>query len=202
MACKERKKAPLNEEQRKLIEDNYGLINYFLQFYDYDINEYDDIMGYCHLYICDAARLYDPSKGKKYSTYVGKTIRSAIYNYRRDKARSYGKELLTLDAPGYNHKGEEDEEFSDKNTIPYIDKYSENYPEKVYFWEVYNQVLSSFPKNKQIIIEKYFLGERTYEEVGKLTGLTHQRVNQIINDFRNKFKALYKERGEIKCKKY
>lgn len=197
MAGKEGIKPPLTEKQRKLIEDNYGLINYFLQFYDYDINEYEDLLGYCHLYICDTARTYNSEKGS-YSTLVGKAVRSAVYNFRRDKARNYGKELLTLDAPGYNHKGEEDIEFCDKNTIPYIDKYSENYPEKVYFWEIYNQVLSSFPKNKQIIIEKYFLEERTYEEVGRMVGLTHQRVNQIIHDFRNKFKVLYNIKGETK----
>jgi DNA-directed RNA polymerase specialized sigma subunit len=67
----------LNDEQRKLIEDNYKLIRFLYRRSYTRVCSWEVFQGLGHEAICKAALGYDPSKGK-FTTYFTWKIKQAI----------------------------------------------------------------------------------------------------------------------------
>ena len=72
----------LNDEQRKLIEDNYKLIRFLYRRSYTRVCSWEVFQGLGHEAICKAALGYDPSKGK-FTTYFTWKIKQAIEHYFR-----------------------------------------------------------------------------------------------------------------------
>ena len=185
MAREAKPKKPLTEEQQKLITDNFGLIFYALKFYDYDKRDYEDLLEYCFFYACDAARNHNPEKGK-FSSLLCKSVKYAVYNFRRDKARHKDRDFLTLDCNIESDTGNDTESYG-KNNIAYLDKTES----KLQFWDVYDKVLEEFNTRDKFIITKYYIDKLTEQEISDLTSITRQRINIIIHNFRDRFKEEY-----------
>ena len=67
----------LNDEQRKLIEDNYKLIRFLYRRSYTRVCSWEVFQGLGHEAMCKAALGYDPSKGK-FTTYFTWKIKQAI----------------------------------------------------------------------------------------------------------------------------
>lgn len=58
----------LNEQQRKLVEDNHNLIYSFLNSHHLSLDAVEDWYGTAAIGLCKAALIYDESRGSKFST--------------------------------------------------------------------------------------------------------------------------------------
>lgn len=72
----------LTKEQRKMAEDNRGLIYVALKQYCIP-GEYEDFYGVMAEGLCNAVRTYDPNRGVKFSTYAMKCMWSACFMEKR-----------------------------------------------------------------------------------------------------------------------
>ena len=72
----------LTKEQRKTVEDNYGLIYVALKKYCIPC-EYEDFYGVMAEGLCNAVRTYNPNRGVKFSTYAMKCMWSACFIEKR-----------------------------------------------------------------------------------------------------------------------
>lgn len=72
----------LTEEQRKMVEDNYGLIYTALKKCCLQY-EYEDYYGVAAEGLCNAVRTYDPNRGVKFSTYAMKCMWGACFTEKR-----------------------------------------------------------------------------------------------------------------------
>lgn len=91
----------LNDQQRKIIEENYKLIPYFYQKSFASMLEYEEYLGLAHEAICKAVRNYKPEKGT-FSTLYFWQLRSRISHYFRVsnyQKRKINKETISLDTP-------------------------------------------------------------------------------------------------------
>ena len=67
MATRKTKKQ-LQEERNALVEANMGLAVHFAQHYQVSRMEFEDIVQEAYLGLIDAAELFDPERGTKFST--------------------------------------------------------------------------------------------------------------------------------------
>ena len=74
----------LNEEQRKLAEDNHNLIYFVLDKYGWSVEDY---YGLAAIALCKAAHNYDPERRTAFSTYSVRAIKNEILSDKR-KERS------------------------------------------------------------------------------------------------------------------
>lgn len=74
----------LTGEQRKVAEDNYGLIYAALKKYCIP-REYEDFYGVMAEGLCNAVRTYNPNRGVKFSTYAMKCMWSACFMEKRKR---------------------------------------------------------------------------------------------------------------------
>lgn len=72
----------LTEEQRKMVEDNCGLIYVALKQYCIP-REYEDFYGVMAEGLCNAVRTYNPNRGVKFSTYAMKCMWGACFTEKR-----------------------------------------------------------------------------------------------------------------------
>ena len=70
----------LNDEQRKLIEDNYSLIWHLHEKYFTKFKDFDTYMDLGRMAICKAALKWDESKGN-FGTYFRWVLQSEINKY-------------------------------------------------------------------------------------------------------------------------
>ncbi len=76
----------LTEEQKKLAEDNYPLVWWFLNKYvlapgTISRHEIDECSGYLIFNLCLAAESFDPERNIKFSSYAIKALRTGLYRY-------------------------------------------------------------------------------------------------------------------------
>lgn len=166
----------LNEKQRKLIEDNYGLIwcihdKYFRKFTDFDT--YKDI---ANIAICKAALKWDESKGK-FGSLLYWQIRSDINKYYRkwhteqQKLNRIAESLETI-LPGLD---------TDELTVGSMLASDENIEDeivtKVHFQNEFNKLSE---RNKQVI---WMIANGIKQrDIAKEFGKSHQWVSlQVVN---------------------
>ena len=75
----------MTETQRKLAEENYGLIGGFCNLYNLNSDDYSDILS---LALCESAMRYDASKGIAFSTYTYQIMNNRMIDeYRKTQSR-------------------------------------------------------------------------------------------------------------------
>lgn len=72
----------LTPEQAKLVEDNHNLIYHVLLKYHWDIDKY---YGIAAIGLCNAAKMFDPTKGIKFSTYACIAIKNQVLYDKRKR---------------------------------------------------------------------------------------------------------------------
>jgi RNA polymerase sigma factor (sigma-70 family) len=80
---KKRKLTPLQKKRNELVLANMGLATHFANHFQASRMEYKDLVQEAYLGLIDAAELYDPARGTKFSTYarwhILKIIMDAIH---------------------------------------------------------------------------------------------------------------------------
>lgn len=102
--------ASLNDAQRKLVEDNVGLV--YAQVHRRGITD-EDLIQEGMLGLMNAARYYSPDFGVKFSTYAGSYIWAALFGtysdkkYRKNQSVtcSLDDEELNIQPPSYDAEG-------------------------------------------------------------------------------------------------
>lgn len=77
----------LNDEQRKLVEQNHNLIYSAMRKFGIKEKDFDDYYGLAAIGLCKAAVDYDATRTKSFSTYVYLCIQNEITVYNKWKFR-------------------------------------------------------------------------------------------------------------------
>lgn len=76
----------LTDSQRKMVEENYGLIQGFCTLHGINKNKYSDILS---LALCESAMRYDETKGISFSSYAYRIMNNRMINeYRKEHAKT------------------------------------------------------------------------------------------------------------------
>lgn len=165
----------LNDEQRKLIEDNYSLIGYFYKKYFSTFEDYDEYKGLAHIAICKTATKYDPTKGK-FGTIFYRIMRTEISHYYTTinyEVRRANLEALSLEK---TPNGYDSESLKIGNIIPDHKQDVESMVvERVYFQMGFNKL----SEKRKTIAKLRYLGYEQ-KEIGKIVGMTHQGVSDHL----------------------
>ena len=100
----------LNDEQRKLIEDNYSLIWHLHEKYFTKFTDFDRYMDLGRMAICKAALKWDESKGT-FGTYLFWVLRSEVNQYYTKWHRpteKMNRNAESLDTPLAGYEPEDD----------------------------------------------------------------------------------------------
>ena len=160
----------------EMIKDNEGLIYYTLQRYfyattsEFDIKE--DMIQVGRIALYKAIQTYEVGK-TEFSTYAVKVIKSKMINFLQNDLYKYVSKggLKSI----HNNEGldEDSEKMRDRNMGRMDDDTEVNANELLDFIKKYKDERAY--KIVCLLNEGY-----TYDEIGKIIGLSKQRINQII----------------------
>ena len=166
----------LNEEEKKLVEDNHNLIWYYVRRYGISYDEYYDVLA---IELCKAAKHYDESKGT-FSTIALKFMNNKMHKLHeestlqrkipKDKINNYNSVLDIEYKVGSNYDME-------KNIVNKMNL--ENELHKAF------EVITNERDRK---IMYYRLKNLTVMEIGEMLNITHQYVSARIKQIRKKLK--------------
>lgn len=162
----------LNDEQRKLIEDNYNLIYYFYSRYFGSMLNNEEYNGIAHEALCRAALNYNSEKGK-FGTCLYWQLKSAISRHFRESNRNKRKlnqSTISLETYIYELNG-----LKISDTISDFNDTISDVIEKSY-WD---EILKKQSKKKQLIVKLKLLGYNQ-SEVAKIIGMTQQGVRSQL----------------------
>lgn len=166
----------LNDEQRKLVEDNHNLIYQYLIDNKLPQDEYYDIAA---IGLCKAALKYDTSKGA-FSTYVYRAIQNNISRNKVTEKRH------TVSAMSYNvmasvHGEETDVEYIE-TFLSNTDVENENVAKTFFKWFIEYMSL----RELQIMYCKS--KNMTDREIGKKYNVTHAAISSVWRRIKNAYK--------------
>lgn len=111
----------MNDEQRKLAEENMGIVFYTLKKYFGGITADEDLVSAGYEGLCIAAEGFDPERGK-FSTYAAQCIRYCVMTELRSRKKHSQNLYLSskacdlTDSTFDGFHGKEDEAFGDVET--------------------------------------------------------------------------------------
>ena len=169
----------LNDEQRKLVEDNHALIMWYVKRRNLDFDDWYDILA---IALCTAAFYYDKDKGTPFSTFASVCMDSSVWMELRKRGRSIegAVEMLSLEYEYHDDNGET-YEFSDLIQDESIN--TENY---VVTKIVLDNCKACLTKKEQHIIDMLLAGDRQTVVASKL-GVSRQRVGQAVDKLRKRY---------------
>ena len=170
----------LNDKQRKLIEDNYGLIwcihdEHFRKFTDFDV--YKDI---ANIAICKAALKWDESKGS-FGTFLEWQLRSEVQKYykkwytKKEKMNRITESLEEI-LPGFD---------TDELTVGSAITSNDNTEDEAITKFHFENEFSKLSDRNQKIIHMMAQGF-TQRDIAKEFGKSHQWVSLQIVPFKKK----------------
>lgn len=174
MASPDNTGVQLNDEQRKLVEDNHNLIWWFIHYKCPSAPYIDDIYGMLAIVLCNCALKYDPEKGA-FSTLVTRAFSNIVARYWRLAKMApraiHLEDMMSLDFE-YSH-GED--VCTPKEFIP--DKHNPGY-DMAELRVLYAQTEMT-PMQRTVMYYKLY-GEYTDTEIAKLMGnISRERVRQL-----------------------
>ena len=120
----------LNDNQRRLVEENMALVKYILyRYYGSDITQDEDYIQEGYIGLCKAAATYNPDYPWQFSTYAARCIINHMKQYFRmlnTKSRKCELTIISLNEKRINSEGEETDELIDM-----VPDESENTEERV-----------------------------------------------------------------------
>lgn len=174
----------LNDEERKLIEDNYGLI------YSFAIKknlELDEVYGELATGMCYAAHSFNPKRGK-FSTLAYYCMSSELnktYKYNNRNRRIPEDKLDHYDKLNI-YERESLWDITDFKLSRFNNPYNKAIDEINY-----NNVIKRISKiltDKEKAVLYYKLKGLTNEEIGKIENVKHQAITHRIKNIRLKIK--------------
>ena len=170
----------MTEEQKKLAEENHNLIYFYARKYHISKQDFEDMYGILAIALCKAARDYDESRGRAFSTVaMGYMLNECRNAYRCDKYRN-GK----LSICSYNNIFS----FSDEDsTTEYIDMLEG----KQDVWDDVNLIeFNQFNEQLRKIAYLSYLGYNQ-QEIAKEMGITQSLVSRKLKKIRKEIENGY-----------
>lgn len=185
MATRKTKKQ-LQEERNALVEANMGLAVHFAQHYQVSRMEFEDIVQEAYLGLIDAAELFDPERGTKFSTYAGwhilKRIMDAVHN-RNEMVRTPRRR------PSHICGSLDESASSIPDQRPSVEEQFDA-DERV---NAIHDCIRELPAREAIVIRMRHgvnTERLTLAKVASILGVTPERVRQIQNSGEEKLRAL------------
>lgn len=174
-------KYELNEEQLKIFEENYPLaLNTANKWNKYiDGVEFDDILQECLIGLILSIKRYN-SKKAKLSTYAVSYMNGKVKNYLKRSVFKFKNEFshgLELRLDYFNHTNEKEH--------------------SLFISELVGTAESCFKGKKLEAVKMYVYDDMSIVDIGKNLGVSQQRAQQYINDFRRLCKSHYKNYKEV-----
>ena len=158
----------LNNEQRKLVEDNHNLIYQYLIDNNLPQDEYYDIAA---IGLCKAAIGYDVSKGVTFGTYVYQSIRNNIKQCELNDKRHNVETMSCNNLSTVHGEGTEVEHLetfhSNNNTE------EENVVKAHFRWFIEDMSL------RELQIMYYKTKKMNNKDIGKKFGVTHEAIGRV-----------------------
>ena len=178
----------MNEEQRKFVEDNLGLAQYFSRRYGCYSMTYEDIYQEAVLGLIAAAEKFDPKCGVKFSVLAHIHIRRAVMeaiDTRNDMIRTPRKRNnIVVEQVGNWDDSIPDHdrgELGSMEDYPEPERDEDDEPRDFRFVE---ENIRMLPERQAIVVRlRYGINTdaMTLKEVGNVLGVTAERVRQIQN---------------------
>lgn len=168
----------LNDQQRKLVQENELLIYSFLRKNHLDVSEF---YGCAAEGLCKAAYTYDPEKGFTFSTFAYVVMRNYFLLEMRQESRWRRFRFVSLDAPVHeNHNGDQ----------LFIEPSEEGFEDLVEDKMVLRKALASvsFTDKETSVLIAYLKGV-AQKEICKTVGLSQPQISRIVKKCRNKLAA-------------
>lgn len=168
----------LNDEQRKLIEDNYKLIRFLYRRSYTRVCSWEVFQGLGHEAMCKAALGYDPSKGK-FTTYFAWKVKSEVGHYLtliNYDVRKANDGAMSLYTPVEDCKKKE---ITILDTLQARDNIADTVTEEIYWEEKINKLPDRTKKMIQLTYEGY-----GREEVAKKLNVSRSLVSMRIIEFK------------------
>ena len=175
----------LTEEQKKLVSDNYDMIDRFMRRNCLTYSSSEDwhgILSYC---LCMASKKYDSSMGASFRTFAYWYLRSG---YHHEISRIVNKRKLfkeySIDRKNsvYDAVGDCDNSSSYLETIG-ADNSGVSIEEIMDIRKAYAESLKNFKPFQVERIKEYYNSGKTLEEVGKKYGVTRQEMSRMTLRF-------------------
>lgn len=164
----------LNDQQRKLVEDNHNLIYSFLKSKNLSLDAVEDWYGTAAIGLCKAALYYDENRNVKFSTLAYIIMENEVRQVMRNSRKNV-QDCLYLD--------------TELDTTDCKDDF---------FWIFLQDALNNATKklgerDKQII--EYITGSGAKQrEVAVRFGLSRTYISKIYNDFLKSIKSYLHEK--------
>ena len=169
----------LTEEQRKLVEDNIGLVKKFVEKKKLKYDEWYDLMCVA---ICEAAITFNPEKGK-FSTHafwkMQQKLTNEAVNMNRNK-RGNGDKPKRLDQT----VRVENEDY----TLAELIASDDNVEESAVLRKNMADMMKRLTKTEQIIAAELANGT-TQKEIGAKMGLSQQCINAYVKLMRRRLEG-------------
>lgn len=188
------------KEQQDLVINNQGLIRMVMSRLNVAPYEYDDVFSVGNIGLIKAAKLYDKSKGLKFSTFASQCIKNEILMYYRKENKH--KSVLSFNDIMNNDKNKDANDLTFEDTLQ--DKNSTDFVYKIEDREILekiiNIVLNYFNKRK-ISVALYKMAGMNQAEIANELGISRTYVSRIegyvVQDLKNIL-----EEETINCKIY
>lgn len=169
----------LNEEQRKLAEENHNLIYGYCKRHNVDTDEYYDILA---IGLCKAATVYDSSTNNKFSTLAERCMRNELNDYFRSVNKKNNipeNNIISYDAPSEDGNGVDLKNIVHNNV---------SLDEKLISKQTINEMLSLL-NEKEKTVTLFLIQGNTEREIAVMMNFTPQNVNKIKKGIRKKLQA-------------
>ena len=179
----------LNEEQRKLAEDNHKLI---LSYLNKKHLSYEDFYDVCAIGLCIAALNYDSSLGYSFSTLAFLCMKHEVMREFRQMnlARIVPSDLIdSLDAPLSQESGEK---YTLYDVIP--SAVSGRDPQYESITDVITNIFALDMKPQYHEAVRLYMELGTLQKVGEKMHVSRERVRQIMQKVGRIYRARYGDR--------
>lgn len=184
---------PLTEEQRKLAEGAYWLVEVIAKRFSRMPVSLDERIGWGTEGLIDAAATYDPKAGAKFETWAHYRIRGAIQHMAREghgsiirvrdrtQAGSRREDVAKMRRPMSLSWHPTGENFS-TNIGSFADLVSDTSRETPVDREMVRKAARTLGRREAIILSMYFGYDWRMKEIGRRLGLSESRVSQTISE--------------------
>lgn len=194
----------LNDDQRRMVEDNINLVHYAIKKNFFGITKsYDDYFQEGCIGLCQAALRFDPDLGYKFSTYALLMIIGTIKRYRRDntslihyprKFKDLKSKLFSyMSSKGYTEISEmTDEDFRNLEQDLDISRYE--------YYDIWNSSVMNSLDNKingkdGSVTEFYetLSDSRDYMDEIDTQSLFEESMNSVLRRINDTYKDIFEE---------
>lgn len=171
----------LTDEQKKLVEDNIPLAYLVVKRIYHPHIEYDDAVQLALLGLCQAARIYEPERGK-FTTLAYLAAQHTIQREERKYRHEVAKRIYagsSLDSNVFAYGG--DDGFSPFHELipdPRQDTYKQ--AEARIALEKVGSFMRSLNSRDKAVFKYHVLFDMTQQEIADRTGLSQPSVSRII----------------------